>query len=556
MSKTITLPFDTILMEAIKDMVFMVQVEENSVFKYVFFNQAVFKKTHLTSYNLGKSFQESHNLKDAGMLNEHYSRVLKTAASVVFEDTYTTPAGEAYFSETTLTPLSRGSDAGTYIIGVVKDITVERVAGMASAEAWERLKESRSRYRSLYENNTDAIFCLDLNGQILAGNPAVHMLTEYALNDLIGTGFPGHIPKHDEEFLKNYFQLALEGVSQEFPTTFSGKNGKPIPVLVHFAPVEVNEKIVGVYATLKNMTELNKMASQYVESENRFRIIAENAHDVIILMDHQGETIYVSPASKRVYGLEPEEYMGKPPFHNIHPDDIPQMKKTYALAVQEAKTYISEVRLQHKTRGWIWSEVQGTPVFDEHRQFVHMLMISQDITLHKERETQLHHYAYHDSLTGLPNRRFLKEAILKELSQASSNGDVLTVILLDIDYFKEINDHLGHDVGDSVIQEFSRRLLDSIGEDDIAARLGGDEFILLLPDVKTVEQAEMTAQKIQRSVAESWMEQAHSLEVTTSIGIALTPVQGATVTSILKNADIAMYESKKAGRNTYRIHSL
>lgn len=556
MSKTTMLPFNMALMEAIKDMVFMVSVTDQSVLKYEFFNQAVFERAHLTQQDIGKTFQEAHDSAAATILTEQYGMVLETEENVVYEDMYTSPAGETYYSETTLTPLFDERGTCSHIIGVVKDITVERLAGMASEEAWERLKESRSRYRSLYENNSDAIFSLDLNGRILAGNSTVEKLTDYPLNDLIGSEFMEHIPRDDEQLLKTYFKLALEGVSQDFRTKFSEKSGQLIGILVHFAPIEVKNEIVGVYATLKDMRELDKMASQYIEIENRFRIIAENAHDVIVLMDHEGETIYVSPSSKRVYGLDPDEYMEKPPFYNVHPDDISRVKKSYSMAIQEAQTYILEARLQHKTRGWIWAEVQGTPVFDEHQQFAHMLTITQDITLHKDREIQLQHYAYHDSLTGLPNRRFLKESILEKLNQSSKKEDVLTIFLLDIDHFKNINDQLGHDAGDAVIQEFGKRLLQSIGEEDVAARLGGDEFILYLPGVKTAEQAEKMAQKIQQAVAQPWKMQAGSLEVTASMGIALTPIAGATVSSILKNADIAMYESKEAGRSTYRIHSL
>ncbi|WP_422124560.1 diguanylate cyclase domain-containing protein [Planococcus sp. X10-3] len=542
-------------MEVIKDMVFMVSVEDGSVFKYVFFNKAVFERTPLTQEDLGKSFHESHSSDMARLLNGQYGKVLETDENIVFEDSFTTPAGEAMYSETTLTPVFDETGKCAHIIGIVKDITGERLAGIDSMEAWGRLTESRSRYRSLYENNTDAIFSLDLNGQILAGNPAVEKLTNSPLNDLIGTEFLHHVPKSDEQLLNNYFTLALDGDSQDFRTKFSGKHEEPVAVLVHFSPVEVKGKIVGVHATLKNMTELDKIGRQYVESENRFKVIAENAHDVIVLMDHEGETIYVSPSSKRIYGLDPQEYMEKPPFDNVHPDDIPQVRKAFSLAIMEAKTYILEVRLQHKSRGWVWAEVQGTPIFDEHQQFVHMLTITQDITLHKEREEQLHHYAYHDSLTGLPNRRFLKERI-SDIIEHSSPDDALTVCLLDIDLFKNINDDLGHDVGDSVIQEFGRRLLQSIGKKDVAVRLGGDEFILLLPEVKTREQAGMMAQKIQQSMAQSWAAQADSLEVTSSMGIAITPIAEATVSSILKNADIAMYASKEAGRGTYRIQCM
>ena len=554
MSKKTTLPYNAALMEAITDMVFIVSVNDDSSLTSEFFNQAVFERTHLTKENLGKTFYENHSPEVARILNEHYGKVLEQKKRIVYEDAFTCPTGEKNYSKSTLTPLFDEAGICTHIIGLVKDLTEERRAGLESEQALEYLKESRSRYRSLFENNTDAIFSLDLNRQILTGNPTVEKTTDCLLNDLIGNGLLEYIPKNDEELVETYFQLALDGVSQDFRTKFLGEGDKQIPVLVHFSPIEVKGEVVGVYATLKDMTVLDKMVSQYIEIENRFRIIAENAHDVIVLMDHKGEAIYVSPSSKRVYGLDPEEYLAKPPFDNVHPDDIPQMRKAYSQAVEEAKTYISEVRLQHKTRGWIWAEVQGTPVFDEHQQFVHMLTITQDITLHKERENQLHYYAYHDSLTGLPNRRFLKERLLKELTQPLPD-DVLTVFLLDIDYFKEINDQLGHDVGDSVIQEFGRRLLESIGEGGVAVRLGGDEFILVLPKIKTVGQAEEMAQKIQQMIAKPWENLADSLEITISMGIAITPKAGATVSSILKNADLALYESKGAGRSTYRIRS-
>lgn len=550
------LPFDMVLMEAITDMVFMVSVGKDSFLQYEFFNQAVFERTHLTQNDTGKTFQEAHDQKLASLLKQQYNQALAAGEKVVYEDSYTSPYGEPYYSETTLTPLFDENGVCTYIIGVVKDITNERLAGVASEEAWERLKESRSRYRSLYENNTDAVFSLDLNGQILAGNEGVETVTGFPPVDLIGVKFDNCIIQKDHEVLSDHFQLALDGIFHDFRTKFLGKSEQPIGVLIKFAPIEVKGEIVGVYTIMKDMRELDKMVSQYVESENRFQIIAENAQDVIVLMDHEGETLYVSPSSKRVYGFDPVEHMGKSPFHNVHPDDIPQVRKAFSLAIQEAETYILEVRLKHKTKGWIWTEVQGTPIFDEQQEFVQMMTITQDITLQKEHEIQLRHYAYHDSLTGLPNRRFLKNRLLEKINQSQEKDDILAVILLDIDHFKDINDQLGHEIGDAVIEEFGKRLSQSISGQDIAARLGGDEFVLLLPDIKTEEQARNIANKIQLAMRNTWQIENGPVEVTASMGIALTPLAGATVSSILKNADIAMYESKEAGRGTYRIHCL
>lgn len=556
MDTTAMLPFDRALIEAIKDMVFIVSAEKNSVLKYAFFNQVVFERTHLTEKDTGKSFQEAHDHAVANLLNRKYGKVLATKKSVVYQDTYTTPSGENYHSETTLTPLLDEKGSCTHIIGIVKDITSERKANIKSEEAWIQMKESQSRYRSLYENNADAIFTLDLAGQILAGNAVIKTVTGYTPADLTGTAFSDYIIQKDNELLSVYYRLALDGIFQDFRTYFLEKSGRLISVSVHFAPIEVKEEIVGVYAIIKDMRELDQMINQYVESEKRFRIIAENAQDVIVLLDYEGETLYVSPSAKRVYGFDPVEYMANPPFYTIHPEDIPYLRKTFSLAMQSGEPFLVELRQKHKTNGWIWTEVQGTPILDEHQQFIHMLTITRDITLQKAQETKLHHYAYHDSLTGLPNRRLLKKRLSEEIQNRPEPDDILAVFLLDIDHFKTINDRLGHDVGDAVIKEFGQRLRQSIREQDVVARLGGDEFVLLLPTIKTKEQAEKMAEKIQAQMEAPWHMTNGSLEVTTSIGIALLPLAGATVSSILKNADLAMYEAKKAGKSGYRLHCL
>ncbi|MGH2316370.1 diguanylate cyclase domain-containing protein [Planococcus sp. SE5232] len=548
------LPFDQTLIEAIKDMVFIVSVEENSIFKYEFFNQAVVERTHLTQNELTKTFHEAHSQATADLLKLQYTQALATRKKVSYEDSYVSPAGDHYYSETVLTPLFDASGQCTYIIGVVKDVTNERLAKLESAVAWERLKESRSRYRSLYENSADAIFSLDLNGRILDGNGSVEHVTAYPLVELIDSTFVEHLSQKDFELISVYFHMALDGISNDFQTKFLGRSGQLIGVLINFAPVKVKKEIVGIYAVMKDMREMDQLISQYVESENRFRIIAENSQDVIVLMDSKGETLYVSPSSKRVYGFDPAEYIGKLPYHNVHPADIPLLRKTFSLAIQENESYLLEVRIKHKEVGWVWTEVKGTPIFDDQHQFVHMLMITRDITLQKEQETQLYHYAYHDSLTGLPNRRFLKDHLLTKIKQCQKKDEVLAVVLLDIDHFKDINDRLGHEVGDAVIEEFGKRLSQKISEQDIAARLGGDEFVLLLPGIKTQEQAKNMATEIQLAMKDVWLIENGPAEVTASIGIALTPLFGSTVSAILKNADLAMYESKEAGRSTFRIH--
>jgi len=181
----------------------------------------------------------------------------------------------------------------------------------------------------------------------------------------------------------------------------------------------------------------------------------------------------------------------------------------------------------------------------------HMVMIIRDITLQKKNEDQLEYFAYHDFLTDLPNRRFFTDRLLVELTQ--NRDQSFAVFLLDIDDFKNINDQFGHDMGDFVIREFGRRLSMTIGKDAVAARLGGDEFVLLLPDVRTEMLAQETAMAIQSAMEKPWSMKHTTLNVTTSIGISLVASTATTVTSVLKDADDAMYEAKKSGENYFHI---
>lgn len=556
MEKDSTLPFDKALMGAIKDMVFIVSVEKNRMLTYTFLNKAVFERTQLTEAAIGKTFHEVHNATLADVLTMNYEKVLSTRKVIVYTDSYISPSGDSSYSESTLTPLLDDGGNCTHIIGVVKDITAERLARLESQQSWKKLQESRSRYRSLYDNNADAILSLDLTGRIQSGNPTVEKLTGFLPDDVAGVEFSKFIYGKDAKMLDFFYGQILVGGIEEFRTKFRGKSGHLIGVSIQFAPIEEEGEIVGIYAVLRDMREIEMLISQYAESENRFRIIAENAHDVIVLMDYKGKILYVSPSIERVYGFDPAEYIEKPSFHNVHPDDISLVRNIYKQAVHEAKNYVIEIRLKHKTNGWLWSELQGTPIFNEQDQFVHMLTITRDVTLQKEHEKKLHYYAYHDSLTGLPNRRFFKQRLSEEIDARQHAAEKLVVILLDIDHFKRINDNFGHEVGDAVIEEFSRRISLPLQDGDMAARLGGDEFVLLLPSVTSREQAMLLAQCIQTAMEGPWYVQSGPEKVTASMGIALIPLAGATVSSILKSADLAMYEAKKAGRGTYRLQSM
>ena len=297
--------------------------------------------------------------------------------------------------------------------------------------------------------------------------------------------------------------------------------------------------------------EAREKEEQLQESHANLRIITENAHDLITLLDEKGMIIYTSPSYKKILGFDREEFIGKPFLHNVYPDDTPILEDWINRSINDGQSFNVQFRQYNQAKKLKWFESIGTPVFDLDQHLKHLVVLTRDITLKKEYEDQLTYFANYDPLTRLPNRRLLNKKFEKVIRDMQENGALFAVIMMDIDYFKSINDQLGHDVGDRVIQEFGERICKGIRANDMAARLGGDEFILLLPETETREEAEKVAEAIRESLAEPWHIHGQELHVTASMGIAIADRYDKTRRSIMKKADVAMYGAKRNGKNRY-----
>jgi len=183
-----------------------------------------------------------------------------------------------------------------------------------------------------------------------------------------------------------------------------------------------------------------------------------------------------------------------------------------------------------------------------------VVIVIRDITERKQTEEKIRQMAYYDSLTGLPNRKLFSDRLHVAIVQAQRNQKKVGIAMLDLDHFKDVNDTLGHDIGDVTLKATAERLHATLREGDTIARFGGDEFLLILPDLETIEDAIQVAQKIIDSFCKPFLIDTHQLVVTTSIGIAVYPDDGTDDDILLRNADIAMYQAKQAGRARYEIY--
>ena len=183
-----------------------------------------------------------------------------------------------------------------------------------------------------------------------------------------------------------------------------------------------------------------------------------------------------------------------------------------------------------------------------------ILLAIEDITERKKYEEKIQQMAFHDSLTGLPNRKLFSDRLGIVLAQAKRNKKKVGIVMLDLDNFKDVNDTLGHDVGDTLLKAVAERLSVILRKSDTVARFGGDEFVLIFPDMEIIEEAIQVVQKIIDRFHKPFLIDTHQLVVTTSIGIAVYPNDGMDEEILMKNADIAMYQAKQAGRARYQLY--
>jgi diguanylate cyclase (GGDEF)-like protein/PAS domain S-box-containing protein len=289
------------------------------------------------------------------------------------------------------------------------------------------------------------------------------------------------------------------------------------------------------------------------ESEGRFRTLAETAPSAIFIYQGAG-FIYANASMAALTGYAREELESMNLWDMVHPDykDLIRGRGLARLRGDEAPTSY-QFKIVRKDGEERWVDFSAAVIDVGGRPAV--LGTAFDITKRKEAEEQIKNLAYHDALTGLPNRLLFNDRLSVAVAQAHRQGYRLAIFFLDVDRFKVINDSLGHSLGDRLLQGVARRLQASVREGDTVARLGGDEFILLLPALNRAEDVAKVAEKILDSLKLPFRLEGRELYVTASMGISLYPDDGADAEALIKNADTAMYRAKEQGRDNYQMYT-
>jgi diguanylate cyclase (GGDEF)-like protein/PAS domain S-box-containing protein len=307
--------------------------------------------------------------------------------------------------------------------------------------------------------------------------------------------------------------------------------------------------VVRVLCSYADVTELRDAQEALRAEKERFEMLAERASDVIyrIELGVPPRVEYINPAIERLSGYSPEEFYADPSLivTTVHEDDRERVLDVgeHALA---AHTVV--VRMIHRDGRMLWIENQRIPLRDASGTVVAIEGIARDVTGLMEREAELAHRALHDPLTGLPNRLLLLDRLRSALARTRRHPGDLVVLYLDVDRFKPVNDDLGHDAGDRLLEVVARRIAETVRPSDTVALLGGDEFAVVLTDLTNPGEATDIAERILQAVAEPLDVGTGELVSTVSIGLAVAGDGEISAAELLRRADVAMYRAKDRGR--------
>ncbi|MCG7994629.1 MAG: EAL domain-containing protein [Candidatus Thiodiazotropha taylori] len=305
-----------------------------------------------------------------------------------------------------------------------------------------------------------------------------------------------------------------------------------------------------------DVTQQKQLMDALAESETRYRLLLEHTTEGIFGFDENGVTTFINQAASEMLGYKAEEVVGSNNHHLIHhsmPDGtaIPEEECCMMRPIKDGNEYHVEDEVLWKKNGEPFPvEYWSAPIWGSEK-VIGSVVSFHDISERKRSEQNMQHLAYHDLMTGLPNRVMFNMELKQVLAQYRRRDELFAVHLLDLDHFKEVNDRLGHPMGDKLLKQVAQRLLQAIRETDVLSRLGGDEFALIQRNLESVSDASYLASKILDVVNEEFLIDDNTIYIDTSIGIYIPETKTIKQEDVLSKADLALYKAKEAGRGMF-----
>ena len=467
-------------------------------------------------------------------------------------------------AETNL-PLAVNTNQAMLILAVL----TAAVAASVAVCFWRRSRQEIARRQSTENDAADAkrrlnailnnagvgVLLADGQGRFVDVNRRWCRMFGYLRREARGQLMTRDITHPDEAAaIGRHFQAMLAGEikSRSQEHRFVRKDGSVFWGLISTSIVkDRNGRNLWVVGMITDIDRQKQVEAKLRESEERLRFMTENTHDVVWQLDRDLRFTFVNGADERMRGFRREEVIGRTLNEQLTPGGRGTLEQVTQRQSESAQSRVEifEVEMLCKNGGRVWVEINSTPVRDASNRIAGYIGVARDATQRREANKKLHEQIIRDPLTGLFNRRYLDESLERELSRAKRDGLPLSLLMVDIDYFKKLNDTYGHQAGDEVLKRLGELVGKGARSGDLPCRYGGEEFLLVLPTM-SLESAVERADQWRMAFANERIAFADTfLSATLSVGVASFPGHGTSSDELIRAADQALYAAKHSGRN-------
>lgn len=443
---------------------------------------------------------------------------------------------------------------GILITVVTSSLRLLRIETRAQSKQIQTQQEdlfvSKKRTQEILHNLAEGYYLIDKNWRYINVNPYGGQLAGFDYRYMIGKSVWEVFPDSRES---PFYLVLQKAMREQKHMRFEGQAAHSL----RWFETNIYPEPEGISVFSKDVTEQALARIELEKSEAHYRTLIEAVEDyAIFALDLDGKITSWNEGVEYILGYTQEEVIGMHLSELFIPEDrekgLPELE---LMTVRDKNRIVQEGIRRRKDGSTFHALTTTTAMHDEAGAIQGISLIMRDVTERKEAEETIRYQALHDTLTGLANRDALNERFISAKASALRNEQKLAVLFLDLDRFKNINDSLGHEIGDLILREAADRLTHSVRGNDMVVRLGGDEFIILLTGIQTVEDISTVAEKIMSSYETVMRVQDQSLHVTASIGIAVFEEDGQDLPTLLKNADIALYRAKDEGRNRFQFYN-
>ncbi|WP_407271355.1 diguanylate cyclase domain-containing protein [Radiobacillus sp. PE A8.2] len=540
-----------LIFNSISDMVFLIEISEDGSFRYVTANQVAINLLQFPIGFEGKSIEEIMPSFSAEVITARYQEAIVSKKVVMYEEKIEFPIMDELdktrngWVESKVTPVLSDDGEVEYLITVTREITERK-------NYEKELNQLKEQFELIYNHAADPVFTFDETGKYITVNPSYTKLFGWTKEELLNDPAISILPTNNKQEFEAILERLKQGeVIENHYAERKTKNGSLIHILSSYTPIMEDGKMSHGIAVYKDISNIDQLRNKLQESERKYRIIVENSNDLIRIINKLGQIEYASPSHLRILGLESKFFIGKSILSFVHREDMVKVNNYIEKLFETGRVAEIEYRRLNKNGEIIWVHSKGAAVLNGLGEVEQLVLISRVISDLKERETELRTMALYDELTSLANRTLFNENLDVALNRTKRSGKMTALLILDCDNFKKINDSYGHDVGDEVIKEFANRIQTSVGTLGTVSRMGGDEFQVVLPELRETNEAIAVCQSIISKMKEPMETGLKKITVSASIGVSYYKGVGKTKEELVKEADVALYQSKDQGKSTY-----